>query len=241
MAADGPALLGAAVRAACLAKAPRRTIQAVAAAVAGVLVRPGLPVATPGPSGSKLPCETGTARECTTDPSDLLEALRASRRAQRKRKKQRRRNARASISEAVVAPTEDEDDPAADAGLAVAAEVTTNKGVQFASAVSPSAKHGVLPRHPHPDQLQASPPDEKTWTRLESKGWQRWTVQGSEAGSDGTHFSYMPPEAIGRDSESSASVLSRPASTADGGKHGKKGGSKNKNQDKKGGVITKRA
>ena len=39
MSADGAALLAAAVRAAVLAKAPRRTVQAVAAAVAGVLVR----------------------------------------------------------------------------------------------------------------------------------------------------------------------------------------------------------
>ena len=39
-AADLAGLLGAAVRAAVLAKAPRRTVQAVAAAVTGVLVRP---------------------------------------------------------------------------------------------------------------------------------------------------------------------------------------------------------
>ena len=37
-AADAPALLAAAIRAAVLAKAPRRNVQAVAAAVTGVLV-----------------------------------------------------------------------------------------------------------------------------------------------------------------------------------------------------------
>ena len=36
MVADGPAFVAAAVKAACEAKAPRRTVQAVAAAVAGV-------------------------------------------------------------------------------------------------------------------------------------------------------------------------------------------------------------
>ena len=86
MAVDGPALLGTAVRAACVAKAPRRTIQAVAATVAGALCRTCPSSATPAPSVRKPPCEVSTTRDEAMDPSDLVEALRASRRAKRKRK-----------------------------------------------------------------------------------------------------------------------------------------------------------
>ena len=94
MAADGPALLAAAVRAACLAKAPRRTVQAVASAVAGVLARPPPAEATPAPV---RPVQANFGRHAadgaTSDasPEELLAALRAARTAQRKRKKERRR------------------------------------------------------------------------------------------------------------------------------------------------------
>ena len=76
-AVDGPALLAAAVRAAVLAKAPRRTVQSVAAAVAGVLVRPAPLPATPATVPGKA-----AGRQCATDlnagdasPEALLEAF----------------------------------------------------------------------------------------------------------------------------------------------------------------------
>jgi len=100
MAVDGPALLGAAIRAACLAKAPRRTVQAVASAVTGVLVgRPHASGASP-PSTRRPPRDTRgpESDEDLGDPAELLEALRASRRARRKRKKDRRREAKAAAA-----------------------------------------------------------------------------------------------------------------------------------------------
>ena len=95
---DGAALLAAAVRAACQAKAPRRTIQAVAAAVTGVLVRP-MAEAVPrarsevpaGAQGAPVPAPA-------EDPAVLVDTLRAARRAQRARKKVRRRKAKQAAS-----------------------------------------------------------------------------------------------------------------------------------------------
>jgi hypothetical protein len=110
MAADGPALLAAAVRAACLAKAPRRTIQAVAAAVAGVLARPATMAATPREASSARAGDMRNAADAGNGfpPEELLAALRAARSAQRRRKKVRRRTAKrvavaASHNEASVA------------------------------------------------------------------------------------------------------------------------------------------
>jgi hypothetical protein len=92
-AVDLAALLGAAVRAAVLARAPRRTVQAVAAAVTGVLVRPAA-AASPrrwqeppeDDKGSKQgdACDGASAEE-------LLQALRQARAARRRKKKQSRR------------------------------------------------------------------------------------------------------------------------------------------------------
>jgi hypothetical protein len=90
---DGSALLAAAVRAAILAKAPRRTVQSVAAAVAGVLLRPvakAVPLAegkaragnVEGLATEKL--ETGASLEV------LIAALVAARKARRRRKKENR-------------------------------------------------------------------------------------------------------------------------------------------------------
>ena len=114
MAADGPALLAAAVRAACLAKAPRRTIQAVAAAVAGVLARPAPAAATPRLAPS-VPANFGrhAADGATSDasPEELLAALRAARAAQRKRKKERRRAKKATPHEPAPQRKEDESMP----------------------------------------------------------------------------------------------------------------------------------
>ncbi|CAK0843372.1 unnamed protein product [Prorocentrum cordatum] len=98
MSVDGAALLAAAVRAACQAKAPRRTVQAVAAAVTGVLVRP-MAEAVPrqrsevpaGVHGAPVPAPA-------EDPAVLVDTLRAARRAQRARKKVRRREAKQAAS-----------------------------------------------------------------------------------------------------------------------------------------------
>ena len=100
---DGAALLAAAVRAACQAKAPRRTVQAVAAAVTGVLVRP-IVAAVPR-SGAVVPAGAQSAHEEPSDPAILLESLRAARRAQRARKKERRRAAKQAATDASQPPT----------------------------------------------------------------------------------------------------------------------------------------
>jgi hypothetical protein len=78
---EGAALLAAAIRAAIHAKAPRRTVQAVAAAVTGVLMRPT--AATEPHIDAREPAGTS------------VEGIRSGRTAQRQRKKQRRRSAAA--------------------------------------------------------------------------------------------------------------------------------------------------
>ena len=108
MSADRAALLAAAVRAACLAKAPRRTVQAVAAAVAGVLVRPTA-AAVPRTGPSERPsAQSDNDEDGAGDPAVALAALRASRRAQRTRKKARRKAAKqaAAAPSAVQSPME---------------------------------------------------------------------------------------------------------------------------------------
>jgi hypothetical protein len=91
MVVEGAALLAAAIRAAIHANAPRRTVQAVAAAVTGVLVRPtaaaALDVDASGPAGT------------------TVDEIRAKRCSQRQRKKLRRRSATAKA--ACAAPTSD--------------------------------------------------------------------------------------------------------------------------------------
>jgi hypothetical protein len=91
---DGPAFLAAAVRAAVLARAPRRTVQGVAAAVAGVFAN-NLPSAraTPTTDVRRQPADIpGVARQAEEDssPEALMEALRAARRERRICKKKRR-------------------------------------------------------------------------------------------------------------------------------------------------------
>lgn len=96
MSTDGAALLAAAVRAAVLARAPRRTVQAVASAVAGVVMRPAAMGAKPatetgvpqGTVGATLPPATGAS------PEELVAALREARRARRRRKRENRRKRR---------------------------------------------------------------------------------------------------------------------------------------------------
>eukprot|EP00930_Biecheleria_cincta_P061056 TRINITY_DN46623_c0_g1_i1.p1 TRINITY_DN46623_c0_g1~~TRINITY_DN46623_c0_g1_i1.p1 ORF type:complete len:268 (+),score=58.61 TRINITY_DN46623_c0_g1_i1:52-855(+) len=98
---DPAALLGAAVRAAVLARAPRRTVQAVAAAVTGVLVRPAEAASQrrqkepdEDARGSNLgdACDGASAEE-------LLQALRQKRAARRRQKKQSRRARKAQAAE----------------------------------------------------------------------------------------------------------------------------------------------
>jgi len=96
-AADGPALVAAAIRASIQSKAPRRTVAAVAAAVASVFRRPLAARATPPTGPVEMPTDTQRAPGAGHDdsPEELLTALRTARRAQRRRKKARRRVARA--------------------------------------------------------------------------------------------------------------------------------------------------
>ena len=97
MAADGPAMLAAAVRAACMANAPRRTVQAVAAAVASVYAH--MPARTTQQANRKEQPATQSATvpggHADENMPALVEALRTARSAQRKRKKERRKAAQA--------------------------------------------------------------------------------------------------------------------------------------------------
>ena len=78
---DGAALLAAAIRAAVQAKAPRRTVQAVAAAVTGVLLRQPTVAAVPHTDSRKQP-DAPMEAEAAGDPAQLLASLRAARRSQ---------------------------------------------------------------------------------------------------------------------------------------------------------------
>ena len=88
-------MVAAAVRAAVSAKAPRRTVSAVAAAVASALARPVTVDAKPRSATPRAPAETQPPTEQafdgTTSESVLLEALRSKRREQRRAKKARHR------------------------------------------------------------------------------------------------------------------------------------------------------
>ncbi len=91
--ADGPAFVAAAVRAAILAKAPRRTVQAVAAAVTGVFVRPTAAAApVPAAMAQAMPESADAAVEATgASLEEMVAKLQAVRRAQRKKKKENRK------------------------------------------------------------------------------------------------------------------------------------------------------
>ena len=101
-AADPATLLAAAIRAACLAKAPRRTVQGVAAAVAAVVMQASAaPLATDTGEPVKIPDAIGGISE-----DELALRLRLARAARRKAKRQRRRAAKAAAAMDV-----DVDDP----------------------------------------------------------------------------------------------------------------------------------
>ena len=104
--ADGAGLASAAVRAAILAKAHRRTVSAVAAAVVSAVVGTHAKAACQTQlSSERAGTQRGTARSNDDDaagcPAALLEALRAARASQRKRKKERRRAAKTAASTVV--------------------------------------------------------------------------------------------------------------------------------------------
>ena len=86
VALDPAALVAAAVRGACLAKAPRRTVQAVAAAVVSVLVRPA--EARLGSTRGETAKEQDVHEEVRAkSEEERREAIRAKRRARRQRKR----------------------------------------------------------------------------------------------------------------------------------------------------------
>ena len=121
MTADSAALLAAAIRACCLAKAPRRTVQAVAAAVTGVLVRSATDAAVPG-AGPSVPAGPVAHDYTANDPGQLLDSLRAARRLQRKKKKERRKAAKLAAADGASKQTEGAAGKPVDAGKAPAGE-----------------------------------------------------------------------------------------------------------------------
>lgn len=96
-AADGAALVAAAVQAALREGAPRRTVAAVAAAVAGTVLSAASQSTRLATKPRVLIQEAPTDAEAG-NPEQLLASLRTARRAQRQRKKQRRREAKAALS-----------------------------------------------------------------------------------------------------------------------------------------------
>ena len=131
MAVDGASLLAAAIRAACQAGAPRRTVQAVASAVTAILVRPA--AAVPRRESRTPAGAPGEAAGEADDAPALLASLRAVRQAQRARKKERRRAAK------VAAATAPSTNPADAAGRGPSSGEAQGLAPAPASATSPSA------------------------------------------------------------------------------------------------------
>ena len=121
--ADGAALIAAAVRAADLAKASRRTVAAVAGAVASAMA----------PAQHRRPREPAEAvvqtSEIGSSPEELLASLRAARAAQRRKNKLRRREAKACRSAIPIpadAAAELEEVPVVEMGASAGAEQETS-------------------------------------------------------------------------------------------------------------------
>ena len=131
MAVDGASLLAAAIRAACQAGAPRRTVQAVASAVTAILVRPA--AAVPRRESRTPAGAPGDAAGEADDAPALLASLRAVRQAQRARKKERRRAAK------VAAATAPSTNPADAAGRGPSSGEAQALALALAFAISPSA------------------------------------------------------------------------------------------------------
>ena len=88
MAPDAAALVAAGVRAACMAKAHRRTVAAVAAAVTASCLQH----ASAGVVSGRLPCNqrvSAFAEKSPQDEAEVVDARRAARRRQRQRKRAR--------------------------------------------------------------------------------------------------------------------------------------------------------
>ena len=96
---DGAALLSAAIRAACAAQAPRRTVAAVAAAIAPTVMRPVDAAAAQLPKQSPArPARTSYGEEVTE--TKLVERLRQSRADRPRIKRQHRRAAKSAAATA---------------------------------------------------------------------------------------------------------------------------------------------
>jgi hypothetical protein len=151
MSADGPALLAAAVRAACQANAPRRTVQAVAAAVTGVLVRPHTVAAEPHTdTGVRAGAQSNA--EADGDPAMLLSSLRAVRKAQRQRKKERRLAAKQAAPLASNDAPIEESAPNADVSISKADVADQSAVTEGVSAAVPAPQPGS--QLPSPPTLQ---------------------------------------------------------------------------------------
>lgn len=94
----GGSLLAAAIRAAILAKAPRRTVQAVAASVTNVLVSSGVAAKSAGREAAGRRTSTGevvdeASPQPNLSPEGLVGALQEARRARRRQKRKEKRKA----------------------------------------------------------------------------------------------------------------------------------------------------
>jgi len=92
-----PALLAAAVKAACQAGAPRRTVQAVAAAVAGACLQSQVAAPRTGtgrPAGARAEADAPKADAADADLSALVGLVRSKRAARRRAKKVRMKEAK---------------------------------------------------------------------------------------------------------------------------------------------------
>jgi len=169
MAIDGASLLAAAIRSACLAKAPRRTVQAVASSVTGVLVRQEAAGATPVPR-ARVPAEshrTAVHKEEETSPEELLQTLRAVRSARRKRKKEKRKAAKSDRSrdrgESTAKRSDDADEEMEAAekeepGSTAAAEAVPSSEDHAMGAATPAPKEETAKKHG--DEVSAEATDQ---------------------------------------------------------------------------------
>ena len=162
------ALLAAAVRAAILAKAPRRTVQAVASAVTGVLARPMAATAMKGTDARESAGSTCTAKDdSNASPEQLLQSLREARSAQRRRKKERRRARKTATRNADKRQSSDEAAAAAHAHAeaATATPVLTRGGEEEPAAsdvnMTLAVTSNVRGLSPASAWLASSPPPSK--------------------------------------------------------------------------------
>lgn len=160
--ADSVALVAAGVRAAIPAKAPRRTVAAVAGAIASVFVRSATEPA--GRRRAQPPAGDGaTAGEQGTVPGEELVArLREMRAAQRKRKKERRRAGKATACAAAQEVEMDDNDDAARMPASAAGTRGCPAQPAFGAGVcGPQRAHSDTAVQPPPGERPPGPPPEK--------------------------------------------------------------------------------